>query len=74
MRLKRLPPGTREDLEASQVANFVNGIYKFIKNPEQHLETLYQYIEDHNISKAEIVRLILKNNPLYETIRKRLLE
>lgn len=74
VRLKRLPPGTREDLEASQVANFVNGIYKFIKNPEQHLETLYQYIEDHNISKAEIVRLILKNNPLYETIRKRLLE
>lgn len=74
VRLKRLPPGTREDLEASQVADFVNGIYKFIKNPEQHLETLYQYIEDHNISKTEIVRLILKNNPLYETISKRLLK
>lgn len=71
LRLKCLPPGTKEDLEASQVADFVNGIYKFIKNPEQHLETLYQYIDDRNISKTEIVRLVMKNNPLYGKIKKR---
>lgn len=75
LRLRRVPEGMNEEnWKAVQVADFIDGIYLFWGSATKYIEVLFQYIEDNNISKTEIVKHITNRREVVQRIKKRLLE
>lgn len=74
VRLRRvLADINEENWKAVQVADFINGIYLYWGGATKHIDVLFQYIEDNNISKDEILKHITNQRAVIQRIKRRLL-
>jgi len=70
LRLKATPEGMNEEnWQLIQVADLINGITAYCKYPDEVVPRILQYIEENNLSKTELLKLLTKSHWLMDSIK-----
>ena len=70
LRLKAVPENMNEDnWQIIQVADFINGITSYCHSPADVVPALLQYINEKELPKQDIIKLMIKGHWLIEPIK-----